>query len=140
MELFAKQIVNDLMLFQGLWLFSGCKFSPLQGERYFGSNHQGCPKNLSSKSLKNKLIVKSWFFKLKSRNLQLYKKWASSRVLQGFWLHLLLTALQRAIFKLEVLLFLDLPSPPLYLTDPLILKYFQPPSPTSNPCNPLTMF
>ena len=133
MELFAKQIVNDLMLFQGLWLFSGCKFSPLQGERYFGSNHQGCPKNLSSKSLKNKLIVKSWFFKLKSRNLQLYKKWASSRVLQGFWLHLLLTALQRAIFKLEVLLFLDLPSPPIIPYRPINTEIFSTPLPHLQP-------
>ena len=133
MELFAKQIVNDLMLFQGLWLFSGCKFSPLQGERYFGSNHQGCPKNLSSKSLKNKLIVKSWFFKLKSRNLQLYKKWASSRVLQGFCLHLLLTALQRAIFKLEVLLFLDLPSPPIIPYRPINIEIFSTPLPHLQP-------
>ena len=133
MELFAKQIVNDLMLFQGLWLFSGCKFSPLQGERYFGSNHQGCPKNLSSKSLKNKLIVKSWFFKLKSRNLQLYKKWASSRVLQEFWLQLLLTALQRAIFKLEVLLFLDLPSPPIIPYRPINIEIFSTPLPHLQP-------
>ena len=133
MELFAKQIVNDLMLFQGLWLFSGCKFSPLQGERYFGSNHQGCPKNLSSKSLKNKLIVKSWFFKLKSRNLQLYKKWASSRVLQGFWLHILLTALQSAIFKLEVLLFLDLPSPPIIPYRPINIEIFSTPLPHLQP-------
>ena len=53
MELFAKQIVNDLKPFQGLWLFSGCKFSPLQRERYFRSNGQWCSKNLSSKSSKN---------------------------------------------------------------------------------------
>ena len=32
MELFAKQIVNDVKSFQGLRLSSECKFSPLQGE------------------------------------------------------------------------------------------------------------
>ena len=53
MELFAKQTVNDLKPFEGLWLFSDCKFSPLQSERYFRSNHQWCFKNLSSKFLKN---------------------------------------------------------------------------------------
>ena len=35
MELFAKQIVNDLKPFQGLWPFSDCKFSSLQGEDIF---------------------------------------------------------------------------------------------------------
>ena len=50
MELSAKQIVNNLKPLQGLWPFSECKFSPFQGERYFGSNHQECSKNLSSKS------------------------------------------------------------------------------------------
>ena len=49
--------------FQGLWLFSECKFVPLERERYFRSNHQGCSKNRSSKSLKRtvkELIFLSW--------------------------------------------------------------------------------
>ena len=53
MELFVKRIVNDLKPFQGLSLFSECKFSPLQGRTYFCSNRQWCSKNLSSKSLKS---------------------------------------------------------------------------------------
>ena len=53
MKLFAQQIVNDLKPFQGIWLSSDCKFSPLQGERYFCSNHQRHFKNLSSEYLKN---------------------------------------------------------------------------------------
>ena len=49
MELFAKQIQPS----QALWFFSKCKFSPLQGEIRFCSNHHGCSKNLSSKSEKH---------------------------------------------------------------------------------------
>ena len=72
---FAKQIVNNLKLFQGLQLLSECKFS--QGERYFGSNCQVCSKNLSSKSWKN-TCEEVDFFKLQARNLQLYKKQGNS--------------------------------------------------------------
>ena len=66
MKLFAKQIVNNLKPFQALWIFSQCKFC--QGERYFGSKHQGCSKNLSSKFLKN-TCKEVDFFKLQAKNL-----------------------------------------------------------------------
>ena len=67
------KIVNDLKSFQGVRLFSECKFSPLQGEIYFRSNCEGCSKNLSSKPLENTCEALD-FFKLDARNLQLYKK------------------------------------------------------------------
>ena len=41
MELFVKRIVNDLKPFQGLSLFSECKFSPLQGRTYFAATANG---------------------------------------------------------------------------------------------------
>ena len=41
MELFVKRIVNDLKPFQGLSLFSECKFSPLQGRTYCAATANG---------------------------------------------------------------------------------------------------
>ena len=41
MELFAKQIRDDLKHLQGLQLFPECKLSPLQRKRYFRSNPKG---------------------------------------------------------------------------------------------------
>ena len=61
----ADKIVNDLKPFQGLWVFLECKFSPLQGERYFCNNRQGYSKILSSKSLE-KTCEGVDFFKLQA--------------------------------------------------------------------------
>ena len=62
----ADKIVNDLKPFQGLFrVFLECKFSPLQGERYFRNNSQGYSKTVSSKSLE-KTCEGVDFFKLQT--------------------------------------------------------------------------
>ena len=141
MKLFAKQIVNDLKPFRGLWLFAECRFSPLQGERYFRSNRQGCSKNLSLTSLKNTCEGVD-FLKLQARNLLLYKKWGNSQVFfkdfsctlcwqlyrqpfSSIFSHFQHFLWHQKYFGMDYLPFLDLP-PLLCLTHPLIIKFFQP--------------
>ena len=63
MELFPKQIVNDLNPLQGLGHFLECK-SPLQGEKYFCSNCQWCSKPFLSKSLRKTSEGVDLLFKL----------------------------------------------------------------------------
>ena len=60
MYLFAKQIVIDLKPFQSLWLFSECKFSSLQGERFSQQ-----PRRMFWKSFTKifeKHLWRSWFW------------------------------------------------------------------------------
>ena len=139
MEPFAKQVVHNLKPFQSLWLFSECKFS--EGERYFGSNCQGCSKTLSSKSWKN-TCEEVDFFKLQARNLQLYKNQGNSQVffkdfgctlfwglyrqpLSSWKFHLLW---HQNYFDLDESSHFQIYSP-FGLTHPLIMRFFQPPPP-----------
>ena len=93
MELFAKQIVNNLKPFKGLRLLSECKPSPLQGGRYFRSHYQWCFKHLSSKSLKSTSEAVDFLLRFRLGNYSFTKKevihWCS-------WLHPPPAALQTA--------------------------------------------
>ena len=74
MELFAKQIVNNLKPFKGLRLLSECKPSPLQGGRYFRSHYQLCFKHLSAKSLKNTSEAADFLLRFRLGNYSFTKK------------------------------------------------------------------
>ena len=138
MELFAKQIVNNLKPFKGLRLLSECKPSPLQGGRYFRSHYQLCFKHLSAKSLKNTSEAVDFLLRFRLGNYSFTKKRGNSLVALGCTLR---QQLYRQPTKLEVLLgsffgtktILELTIPIfrsthlLYLTHPLALKFFQPP-------------
>ena len=142
MELFAKRIVNDLKPFQSLWLFSECKFSLLQGERYFGYSRQEYSKNLSSKSLKNTCEGVDFFFNVR---LGIYS-FTKNKVIRRCFLRIFGCTLRWQLYRqpfsnfvapkllwngLPPLPFLDLIPPPFIMLyppiRPLILKFFSSP-------------
>ena len=144
MELFTKQIVNDLKPFQGLWLFSECNFSPLQGERCFCSNRRGCSKNFHQNLWKIPLKIF-----LKNCRLGVYS-FTKNEVIHRCSTRILVppsagsftdSHFQAGSFEVLISIFCGTkitlewttpPPPPLCLSHPLILKFFQPPPPPTH--------